>query len=106
MAASPFLAMLSLELISRKLTVSATGLVLRSIFLRRSILFLSVASIDVKMGQGGDEPAIEQARICAIDGQRIALDSTMAGYRDVVEIVRNGADSKVCRDGVTDPEFV
>ncbi len=104
-AASPLLAMLSLELISRKLTVNPTGLALWSIFLRRSIPFSSVDSIDVKRGQDVDGPSIERARIHAIDGQTISLDSTMPGYRAVVELARKGVDAKACRDGVTDPEF-
>jgi hypothetical protein len=105
-AAAPLLAMLALELISRKLTLSPTGLALRSIFLRRSIPFSSVASIDVKRGQGGDGPSIERARIRAIDGQKIALDSSMWGYRAVVEIARMNVAAKACWEGVTDPEFV
>jgi hypothetical protein len=104
-AASPFLAMLSLELISRKLTVSPNGLALRSIFLRRSIPFSSVASIDVKLGQGGDGPSIERARIRAIDGQTISLDSTMPGYRSVVELARKSVGAKACLDRAADPEF-
>ncbi len=104
-AASPFLAMLALELMSRKLTVSPTGLALRSIFLDRFIPFADIASIDVKMNHGGDGPAVESARIRAVDGQKIALDSTMPGYRAVVEIARKSVGAKSCVAGVIDPEL-
>jgi hypothetical protein len=104
-AASPLLAILGVELTSRKLTISPEGVALRSLFLNRSIRFANIESIDVKAIQSADEPGIERAKIHGTEGQSITLDSSMPGYRPVIELARSHAAAKIRRGLLEDPEF-
>jgi hypothetical protein len=96
------LAILGVELISRKLTISPEGVALRSLFLNRSIRFAYIESIDVKAIQSADEPGVERAKIRGTEGQSITLDSSMPGYRPVLELARSHAAAKISREGLGD----
>jgi hypothetical protein len=77
---------LGVELISRTLTVTAEGLSLRSLFLRREIAFADVAAIEVR-ARRNDGPLTERATIRARAGQRIVVDSSFPGYRVVLGVL-------------------
>jgi hypothetical protein len=103
--ASPLLAILGIEFISRKLTLSPDGIALQSVFLDRSLYFTRVESIDIKMEASGDGPAVERAKIRSQDGQSITLDSSMPGYRPTLELLRRHAASKASLARLPDPDF-
>jgi hypothetical protein len=103
-AAGPVLALLGLELVSRKLTVTADGLALQSLFLNRSISFMQVESIVVKV-LGSGEPITERAKIQGDDGRSITIDSSMTGYRAVLDLLRRRCGAKRCGVPGNDPEF-
>ncbi len=105
LGASPLLAVLAFELISRKLSLTSNGLELRSLFLKRSIPFSRVESIDVKASQSDEGFGVERAKIRAKDGQSITLESTMPGYRPVLEVLRKHADAKAQVGVLADPDF-
>jgi hypothetical protein len=104
-AGAPVLVLLGLELISRKLTLTSTGLELRSLFLQRSIPFSRVDSIDVKATQSDEGFGFERAKIRAEDGQSITLESTMPGYRPVLELLRKHVDAKAHVDPLAERNF-
>jgi hypothetical protein len=103
--ASPLLAILGSELISRRLILTSNALELRSLFLRRSIPFSRVESIDVKTNQSDEGFGFERAKIRAEDGQSITLESTMPGYRPVLELLRKHVDAKAHVYQLPDPEL-
>jgi hypothetical protein len=104
-AASPLLVILALELISRELTISHEGVALRSLFLKRTIPFAHLESIDVEAIESTDEPGVERAKIRGTDGQSITLDSSMPGYRPALELARKHVAAKISRGVLDDPEF-
>jgi hypothetical protein len=73
--------------------------------LMRSIPFRHLESIDVTISRDPEAPALERAKIRADDGQSITLDSSMPGYRPVLELLRTHAARKAGRDLLADPEF-
>ncbi len=84
-AAALVLTVLGVELISRVLTVSDSGIAVRSLFLDRRITFGSVDSVTLRMDP--DAPRYERAKIRG-DGRSITIYSNMPGYRDVMDLVR------------------
>ena len=92
-AASPLLMLLGVELISRKLEVMSNGLAVRSVFSRRDIPFDQMESITIKVDDV-EAPATEYAIMRSNAGGKIKFDSSMPGYRAVLELVRSRASVK------------
>jgi hypothetical protein len=84
LAAGLVLAVLGAELVSRVLTVSDSGIALRSLFVDRWISLDRVQSITLCLV--GDEPQVEYARIRG-DNRSISIHSDMPGYRELLELV-------------------
>jgi hypothetical protein len=103
LAATPLIAMLGLELVSRELTVSPDGLALRSLFLRRWIPFDRVESVTVKVMKG-EGPDIERATIRG-DGQKIAIESTMSGYNAILDLLHSRSVARLHLSPTNDPDF-
>lgn len=104
LVASTLLVLLSVELISQELRVTTDGLRLRSLFRDRTIPFDRVASIAVNVTENEGHIS-ERATIRGDDGQEIAIESMLPGYRAIVELVRSRVGSKVCNGPADDPEF-
>jgi hypothetical protein len=101
---SPFLLLMSAELITRRLEITTSGLALRSLFLDRSIAFASVDSIAVKVVDA-EHQVVSRVTVRGNDGQKIAFNSEMPGFRAVLELVRLRAGAKACVSAVDDPDF-
>jgi hypothetical protein len=84
-AAAPVLALLGLELCSRVLTFSDSGIALRSLFLNRRIPIDGVES--VTLWSSPDDPPREVAKIRGND-QSITIYCDTPGYREVLAMVR------------------
>jgi hypothetical protein len=95
-AAGPVLVVLGAELISRVLSVTGSGIALRSLFFDRKIVFGRVESVTLRMM--GDAPGYEQAKIRG-DGRAITIDSNMTGYREVMELMRSRSGVEPVRAG-------
>jgi hypothetical protein len=104
LAAATVLAMLGVELISREFTVTPDGLAVRSLILNRSIPFDWIASIAVEMTES-EEVFTEHATIRGDGGQTIEFDSSMPGYRAVLDLVRLRAGANAGVTAVDDREF-
>jgi TRAP-type C4-dicarboxylate transport system permease small subunit len=95
-AAALLLAVLGVELIARVLTVSSSGIAVRSLFLDRKISFGSVDSVTLRMDI--DAPRYERAKIRG-DGRSITIYSNMPGYHDVIDLVRSRSHVEPVRAG-------
>ena len=104
-AGAPALAVLGAEHFSRELSVTPEGLALRSLFLNRSIPLARVASISVKVTDA-EAPGTERATIRGDNGQKIAIESGMPGYRAILDLLHSRAGAKGKRFPTSnDPDF-
>ncbi len=103
-AASPFVAALGVELVSRRLTLTRDGLALESLFLNRYVTFAGITSIKVEVTDA-EEHVQERATIRAADGQSIAIHSGMPSYPAILGLVRKRAGTKSRALPLDDPEF-
>jgi hypothetical protein len=101
---STVLALLSVEFISRKLTVTTSGLALRSFVLNRSIAFGSIESITVKPIDP-EEQIVRRALVRGCDGQKISFDSDVPCFRALVELIRERAGQKAYGSVAAAPDF-
>jgi hypothetical protein len=92
-AASPVLALLGLELMSRKLDVMPDGLALRSLLLDRRIPFDRVESVSINIVDA-QEKCTERATVRSDAGEFIRLESSMPGYRAALDLLRCRAGAK------------
>ena len=107
--ASPLLAILSFELISRKLvSLTANGhLASEPVFSgdpSRSRVSRRSQSTS-RSSRSAEEPTVEHAKIRAENGQCITLESSMPGYRPVLDLIRSHMGAKAHLKPLVDSEL-
>ena len=104
LAGAPILAVVGAEVYSRELVVTPDGIALRSLLLNRSIPFARIESMKVRVTDA-EEPGTERVTVRSDQGQKIAIDSGMPGYRALLELLHSRAGGKQMRSPAEDLDF-